>query len=112
MPADSGRDDHWDFMLEVDDGLATWEISEPIEENKLLAATRLADHRKHYLDYEGPVSGNRGEVARWDFGEYQTISRHEIGWTVELYGQRLKGRVSLSLSNPATQRWLISLLKI
>lgn len=26
--------------------------------------TRLPDHRAHYLDYEGPVSGNRGTVRR------------------------------------------------
>ncbi|GAB5404991.1 MAG: hypothetical protein Aurels2KO_32220 [Aureliella sp.] len=27
-----------------------------------LLAVRLPDHRKKYLDYEGPVSGNRGSV--------------------------------------------------
>ena len=25
---------------------------------------QLPDHRAHYIDYEGPVSGNRGHVAR------------------------------------------------
>lgn len=28
------------------------------------AARRLPDHRSQYLDYEGPISGNRGEVRR------------------------------------------------
>jgi hypothetical protein len=27
-------------------------------------ALRLADHRRMYLDYEGPVSGGRGSVVR------------------------------------------------
>lgn len=29
-----------------------------------LAATRLPPHRRLYLDYEGPISGNRGRVQR------------------------------------------------
>ncbi len=29
------------------------------------------DHRSSYLDYEGPVSGNRGAVSRWDAGTFQ-----------------------------------------
>ena len=28
------------------------------------SAERLADHRAHYLSYEGPISGGRGSVAR------------------------------------------------
>jgi hypothetical protein len=52
--------------------LMSWRISEetaallrsgggqPIE----FEAIRLPDHRFRYLDYEGPVSGDRGEVAR------------------------------------------------
>ena len=33
-----------------------------------LSLTRLPDHRPIYLDYEGPVSGNRGEVKRVEAG--------------------------------------------
>ena len=35
-----------------------------------LAAERLRDHRRHYLDYEGTVSGNRGVVHRWASGHF------------------------------------------
>ena len=38
------------------------------------SATRLPDHRKHYLDYEGEISGNRGTVARIDAGTYEQLS--------------------------------------
>jgi hypothetical protein len=31
---------------------------------------RIADHRRSYLDYEGPVSGNRGQVIRVESGVY------------------------------------------
>lgn len=31
--------------------------------------TRLPDHRAHYLDYEGPISGDRGRVTRVAAGQ-------------------------------------------
>ena len=36
----------------------------PLESPGAWTGTRLPDHRAHYLDYEGPVLGNRGEVRR------------------------------------------------
>jgi hypothetical protein len=36
---------------------------------------RLGDHRRAYLEYEGPLSGGRGEVRRVAAGEYQLISK-------------------------------------
>lgn len=30
---------------------------------------RMPDHRRHYLDYQGPVSADRGRVTRVDEGE-------------------------------------------
>jgi len=52
--------------------LMTWRISEDIaarlrsggEQAIQFEAIRLPDHRYRYLDYEGPVGGGRGEVAR------------------------------------------------
>ena len=35
-------------------------------------AERIADHRREYLEYEGPVSGGRGEVCRVAEGECST----------------------------------------
>ena len=32
-------------------------------------ATRLPDHRQRYLEYEGPISGGRGSVARLGRGD-------------------------------------------
>lgn len=62
---------HWDLMLEAGDVLQTWRLAQPpVEGVFAIEATRLADHRRIYLDYEGPVSGNRGCVRRWDAGEY------------------------------------------
>jgi hypothetical protein len=56
---------HYDLMFELTPGgrLATWRSPDwPVEFGTLVE--RLADHRRDYLDYEGPVSNNRGQVAR------------------------------------------------
>jgi hypothetical protein len=52
-------------MLELEPGsdLATWRVPHwPPEANDHF--TPLPHHRRHYLEYEGPVSDNRGEVRR------------------------------------------------
>ena len=57
-----------------------------------IAATALGDHRVAYLDYEGPVSGNRGTVRRWDHGSYEATS---TPGEFILHGTRVQGRARL-----------------
>ncbi|MCP4250962.1 MAG: hypothetical protein GY778_28325 [bacterium] len=89
--------EHWDLMLERGDVLATWQLAaDPTAPNALPAvATRIGDHRKRYLDYEGPVSRNRGTVTRVDAGSWQLVSEAEDQWQMELTGQLLAGRFFL-----------------
>ena len=61
---------HWDLMLEAGDVLQTWRLATTPELGRTIEATSLGDHRILYLDYEGPVSGNRGTVKRWDAGVF------------------------------------------
>lgn len=60
-----------------------------------IPAKRLPDHRKAYLDYEGPVSGNRGEVHIVDSGTYTLLAAGEAEWLIELAGRVLRGRFRL-----------------
>lgn len=56
---------HNDFMIESAPGgaLATWRADAwPPRPGDALE--RLPEHRRAYLDYEGPVSDNRGSVCR------------------------------------------------
>jgi hypothetical protein len=56
---------HYDLMLDRGDGgrLATWSLAAmPPAAGASCPAKRLADHRRVYLTYEGPLSGDRGEV--------------------------------------------------
>lgn len=89
MPTISDRASHWDLMLEQAGALATWALDEPPQPGHVVAAQRLADHRLAYLDYEGPVSGDRGSVTRWDHGQYRLVSQSDKEWVVELSGTRL-----------------------
>jgi len=99
---------HWDFMLEVEGVLRTWKLSAPPQAGSRVEATASFDHRLLYLDYEGPVSGNRGQVVAWDRGTYE----EETGGSAErmvvrLHGQRLRG--TATLKRDASLAWFLHL---
>lgn len=89
---------HWDFLVEMtaESALRSWRLEQPPEPGLLIRADALPDHRRLYLDYEGPISGNRGEVARWDFGEADICSKGPDEVTLEIRGQRIQGRAVLT----------------
>lgn len=95
---------HWDFMLESDGVLRTWRLETEPEVGREISAEPLADHRIAYLDYEGPVSGNRGEVRRWDAGTYEVVGETAAELVVALRGNKVRGRATLN-RNPATFRF-------
>jgi hypothetical protein len=95
---------HWDFMLERDGILRTWALTEQPTPQREIAADQLADHRLAYLDYEGPISGDRGIVARWDAGEYQLGGESADELQISLKGQKLFGEVRLRRAEES-HRW-------
>lgn len=89
---------HWDLMLQAGETLRTWRLAQAPEiPGTEIAATAIGDHRPMYLDYEGPVSGGRGHVVRWDQGTFAEESpvRSEERLVVRLAGKRLKGQAVL-----------------
>ena len=86
---------HWDLMLEAGDVLRTWRLAAPPQPGTVVAAAATFDHRRRYLDYEGPVSGNRGRVVRWDHGTFSWQKTENDHLAVELNGMRLRGSVAL-----------------
>jgi hypothetical protein len=86
---------HWDLMLEAGAVLWTWRLDTPPTRDHPVRATRIPDHRPLYLDYEGPVSGNRGSVRRWDHGIFTWLRTSETELTVQLDGIRLTGLLRL-----------------
>ena len=82
---------HWDLMLETGDVLRTWRLAAPPEAGREMAAESLGDHRRAYLDYEGPVSGGRGTVRRWDAGTFQWITDEADQIEIRLEGEHYRG---------------------
>jgi hypothetical protein len=99
---------HWDLMLEAGDVLRTWRLSEPPTPERGVAAEPIGDHRCLYLDYEGPVSGNRGQVTRWDAGTFTWQVDEPRQVVVALHGQRLRTRLLLEASSGGP--WQLRLL--
>ena len=91
---------HWDLMLERDGALRTWRLKQPPEVGDPIDAEALADHRLAYLEYEGPISGGRGTVTRWDVGTYEAVESTADRVVVRLAGQKLSAAAELRLFEP------------
>lgn len=99
---------HWDFMLEAGEVLWTWELRElptawkailpqtKSSPNTIVSAMRLADHRLAYLDYEGPLTNDRGNVSREMSGEYQLLESTAQRIVVRLTTEKLQTTVDLA----------------
>lgn len=99
------RELHWDLMLERETDLLTWALdSEPVA-GASIAALELPAHRKHYLDYEGPVSGERGSVTQFASGTYVVTQDAEDEWRITLSSEQLNAAVVLT--RVADQRWAV-----
>ena len=64
---------HWDLMLDVGESLRSWRLGELPRAGLTTTCISTPDHRQAYLDYEGPVSGNRGSVKRVLSGDYSIV---------------------------------------
>lgn len=104
-PAGSPRPLHWDLMLESGPALRTWALAEPPVADRAIDAEALPDHRSSYLDYEGPISGNRGTVTRWDAGKFQWERNTPREIVVRLDGRVLTGRLTLARTDETSPSW-------
>ncbi len=94
---------HYDLMYEREPGgmLATWRLpawpppgSIPVEP--------LGDHRRAYLDYEGPVSGDRGNVRRVASGTCRVAREHAA---IDLELETPAGPMRIILERGNDGRW-------
>ncbi len=96
---------HWDLMLEEAGHLATWQVPLPPDKWSAtpIACTRIFDHSKKYLTYEGPIFQNRGSVTIAASGTYQTITQTDTLWSLTLSCPTLSG--TLTLSHTSSTHW-------
>ena len=98
---------HWDLMLEAGAALQTWRLAEPPTAGLAIDAASLSDHRPAYLDYEGPVSGERGTVRRWDAGVFtEAADSTPAVRKLILHGEHVVGQILLEKIDGATWRFV------
>jgi hypothetical protein len=103
---------HFDLMIEPNSQaqLWTWRCAAwPLTVGAVLE--RLPDHRREFLDYEGPLSGGRGTVRRVEAGTQAAVlwTSHPPSLRIEFRGARNQ-RVELEnewVDQRDTGRWRV-----
>lgn len=113
VPESSTRVSHFDLMLEFGDSLRTWELLRLPTQGEKCTVRRLPDHRLHYLDYEGPLTENRGHVIGWERGKAIWSSADEDRMEILLFGERLTAKLLIEPENVAgstqfDQSWILT----
>lgn len=97
---------HWDLLIERpgQERLISWRLAcDPTRGVFPILAEPMPPHRKAYLDYEGPISGNRGAVRRIDRGPARCTDDaraaeamgDDTRATLELDGLKLRGHFTI-----------------
>ncbi len=94
-PPDAQRPSHFDLMIEAGDALWTWALPDWPKPGAWLDVEPLPDHRLAYLEYEGPISGDRGRVTRHESGTCQVLVRDETRTVARVWGSRLRGTLQI-----------------
>lgn len=91
FPPGHDRENHWDLLIQEGDALRAWALDRNPLEHDHCRATSLADHRLLYLDWSGPLSGNRGQVTRIARGQIQKCGSDPAGnlcWVLAIAAPR------------------------
>jgi hypothetical protein len=87
---------HWDLLLEEGNVLRAFRLEGPPAPGRTFEAERINDHRLIYLEYEGPISGDRGEVRQWDAGQFEWSVDATERMVVSLVGRNFQGELELT----------------
>ena len=106
-PPHAQRASHFDLMIESGDALWTWALPQWPAQGEWLAVEPLPDHRLAYLEYEGPVSGDRGYVTRRDCGTCKVMHHDAERTVVRVAGEQLRGTIQIeTLPDGCRLLWL------
>lgn len=76
-----------------------------LEPGARLELERLADHRRLYLDYEGPIAGDRGVVRRVAVGDLRHATLDESRGELLVQWNDATGLAHLSLRRHSGANW-------
>lgn len=89
---------HWDLLLENEASLRSWRLltdPEGLMRGERIPAEAIPDHRKVYLDYQGPISGDRGSVSQWDAGTFELTAETPTASGLEFAGRCIQGHFKM-----------------
>lgn len=86
-------DVHFDLMIEDGAVLVTFQLDAPPDGGAPARGRRSFDHRARYLDYEGPIPGDRGAVKIWDRGQVDDVEGgpRDARYQARVRGDRVTG---------------------
>ena len=96
MPANSSRHSHFDLFLESEGTLMTWELTSLLTSQNNQVVRRLANHRLVYLDFQGPLSDDRGTVKLVDTGSLEWVTLESERLIGRINGQTTDGKLTLT----------------
>ena len=96
---------HWDLLCEEGETLRAWEFPESPFAVPRQTVKALPPHRLIYLDYQGPISGDRGTVRRVAAGTFELLSESPTEWIALLHGEAIQAQLRLSCHSPGEMKW-------
>lgn len=104
----TGTEVHWDFMFESNCILQTYRLDKAPDEilHNPTNAVKIFDHSLKFLTYQGPVNKGRGNVCIVETGTYQILQEKQDLIKLNLNGQILKGKFTLTHIND--DNWLLT----
>src|SRR5438045_4201299 len=87
---------HFDWLIATDpqctEPLVSFRLNTPLDQlepGRSLVIERMADHRSVYLEYEGPISDDRGLVKRIAAGSLAVLAKSDVttgeGYMLDLH---------------------------
>ena len=98
---------HFDLMLEKGDVLQTFRLALPPQmfAQTSCEATKIDDHPRRFLTYEGSVHHGTGRITAVDRGTYERARDSEKRVELRFCGTLLKGRYALGQLEEHTWRF-------
>ncbi len=82
--------------MEEAHGLRAWEVPSDWHNMPIQTVQELPLHRVEYLEYEGPISGDRGVVRRIARGNYQLLEENATCVRYNLQSEQFSGTITLT----------------
>lgn len=102
------RGDHLDWFFAVSHDakspLVTWSTPTCWYLNSVAPALRLPAHRARYLDYEGNIAGDRGNVQRLVTGTYRLLADDGTQFTFAVESVAIANVSAASIVDRAARR--------